>query len=106
MFVDITVYIYICVFITENEMGILRTGRCVVRTMCGVQLRDRKRDKDLMLMLYMNESMNQMSMANCVYLYGIVLRRGDGHVLRILLDVMVRVQKSLYEASGVGMHHG
>ena len=35
----------------ENEMGILRTMRSMVRAMCGVQLKDSKRAKDWMLML-------------------------------------------------------
>ena len=33
-------------------------------------------------MLGMKETMDQMAMANSVYLYGHVLRREDGHVLR------------------------
>ena len=36
----------------ESEMGILRrTYGCMVITMCGVQLKDRERSMDLMLML-------------------------------------------------------
>ena len=36
----------------ENEMGILRrTERSMVRAMCGVQFKDRKRSMDLIFML-------------------------------------------------------
>ena len=53
----------------------------MVREMCGVQLKDRKRSTDLMFMLGLNEAMDQLAMANCVHWYGHVLRREDGHVL-------------------------
>ena len=40
----------------ESEMEILcRTERSMVRAMCGVQLRYRKRSTDLMFMLGLNE---------------------------------------------------
>ena len=67
----------------ESEMGILqRTERSMVRAMCGVQLIDRKRSTDVMFMLGLNETMDQLAMANSVRWYGHVLRREDGHVLR------------------------
>ena len=46
--------------VTERKkMGILRrTERSMVRAMCEVQLKDRKRTKDLMLMLGLNESVD------------------------------------------------
>ena len=45
----------------ESEMGILQwTERSMVRTMCGVQLKDRKRSKDLMLMLSLSETVDQL----------------------------------------------
>ena len=53
-----------------------------MRAICGVQLKDRKRSKDLMLMLGLNEAMDQLGMVNSVCCYGHVLRRGDGHGLR------------------------
>ena len=41
----------------ESDMGTLRrTERCMARTMCGVQLKDRKRSMDLMLILALNET--------------------------------------------------
>ena len=46
----------------------------MVRTMCEVQLKDRKRSKDLMLMLGLNETIGQLAMA----WHGHVLRREDG----------------------------
>ena len=65
----------------ESEIGLLcRTKRSIVREMCGVQLKDRKRFEDLMLGL--NETMDQMAIASSVCWYGHVLRREDGHVLR------------------------
>ena len=48
--------------------------------MCGVELKDSKRTKDLMLCL--NETINQLAMANSVCWYGDVLRREDGQVLK------------------------
>ena len=54
----------------------------MVRAMCGVQLNDKKRSTDLMFMLGLNETMDQLAMANSVCWYGHVLRREDDHVLR------------------------
>ena len=72
----------------ENEIGILhRTEISMVRAMCGVQLNDRKRSTDLMFMLGLSETIDQLAMANCVRWYGHVLRREDGHVLRRALDL-------------------
>ena len=72
----------------ESEMGILqRTERSMVRAMCGVQLKDRKRSTDLMFMLGLKETMGQLAMANSVHWYGHVLRREDCHVLRRALDL-------------------
>ena len=50
--------------------------------MCGVLLKDRKGSTDLMFMLGLNETINQLAMANSVRWCGHVLRREDGHVLR------------------------
>ena len=58
----------------ESQMGILqRTERCMVRVMCGVQHKDRKRSINLMLDLI--KSIDQLAMANSVCWYGHVLRR-------------------------------
>ena len=58
----------------------------MLKAICGVQLKDRKRSTDLMFMLGLNETIDQLSMANSVRWYGHVLRRMDGHVLRMALD--------------------
>ena len=72
------------------RMGILRmTEGSMVRAMCGVQLKDRKRSRDLLFMLGLKESIDQLAMANSVHLYAHVLRREDGHVLRRALDFEV-----------------
>ena len=71
----------------ESEMVILRrTKRSMVRAMCGVQLKDRKRSTDLMFMLGLCETIDQLTMANSVRLYGHVLRREDGHIMRSASD--------------------
>ena len=64
----------------------------MVRAMCGVQLKDRKRSMDLMFMLGLNETKRHLAMANSVYWYGYVLRREDDHVLRRALDFKVDSQ--------------
>ena len=65
----------------ESEMGILRrTERSTVRAMCGVQLKDRQRSTDLMFMLALKETIDQLAMVSSVGCYGHVLRREDGHV--------------------------
>ena len=61
--------------------------------MCGVQLKNRKRSTDLMSILCLNETRDQLSMANSVRWYGHVLRRQDGHVLRTALDFEVDGQR-------------
>ena len=57
-----------------------RDRESMVGEMCGVQLKDGKRFSYLMLDL--NETIDQLAMANSVCWYGHVLRREDGHVLR------------------------
>ena len=63
------------------------------RAICGVQFKDRKRSMDLMLMLDLNETMDQLVMANSVHWHGHVLRRANGHVLRRALDFEVECQR-------------
>ena len=58
----------------------------MVRAMCGVQIKDRKKYKNLMLMLGLNETIDQLAMANSVRWHGHMLRRDGGHVLRRALD--------------------
>ena len=47
----------------------------MVREMCGVQLKYRKRSKDLILVLGLHEAIDQLAMANSIHWYGHVLRR-------------------------------
>ena len=78
----------------ESEMAILqRTERSIVRAMCGVQLKDRKRSTDLIFMLGLNDAMDQLAMTNTVCWYGHVLGREDGHVLRRALYFEVESQR-------------
>ena len=49
-------------------------------------LKTEKRSADLMFMLGLKETIDQLAMANSVRWYGQVLRREDGHVLRRVLD--------------------
>ena len=65
----------------------------MVKAMCVEQLKDRKRYTDLMFMLGLRETMDQLAMANSVHWYGHVLRREDGHILRIALDFEVEGQR-------------
>ena len=65
----------------------------MVREMCGVQLKDRKIYTDLMFMLRLKETIDQLAMANSVHRYVHVLRREDGHVLRKALDLEVEGQR-------------
>ena len=75
-----------------SDMRILRRKeRPMVRAMCGVQLKDRKRSTDVMLMLGLSETIDQLATANSVRWYGHPLRREDGHVLRAIdLDIEYR----------------
>ena len=63
------------------------TERSMVRAMRGVQLKDRKRSTDLMFMLGLSETIDQLAMANSVRWYGHVLMREDGHVLRLKVKI-------------------
>ena len=65
----------------------------MVRVMCGIQLKDRKRSMDLMFMLGFNEAIYQLAMTNSVHWHGHVLRREDVHVLRMALDLNVEGQR-------------
>ena len=58
----------------------------MVRAICEVLLKDRKRSTYVMFMLGLNEAIDQLSMANSVRWHGDVLRRENGHVLRRVLD--------------------
>ena len=61
--------------------------------MVRAQLKDRKRSTDLMFMLCLSKTIDQLTMANSVRWYGHVLRE-DGHVLRRALDFEVEGQRN------------
>ena len=61
----------------------------MVKAMCGVQLNDRKKYMDLIFMLGLNETIDELAMANRLCWYDHVLRREDGKVLRRALDFEV-----------------
>ena len=65
-----------------------------MREMCGVQLKDRKSSMDLMLMFRLNETIDQLAMANSVRLHGDVLKREDGRVMRKALDFEVEWKRN------------
>ena len=72
-------------------MAILRrTKRAMVRATCGAKLMEKKRTEDLVEMLGLKETVVQMAKAIGVRWYGHVLRRGDGHVLRKVLEFEVK----------------
>ena len=78
----------------ESEMEILRrTERSMVRVMCGVQLKDRKRSTDLMFMSGLTETIDQSAMANSVHWNGHGLTGEGGHVSRRTLDFEVEGQR-------------
>ena len=55
-------------WLKESEMGILRrTERSTVRAMCVIQPKVRKRAKDMMLMLGLSETIDQLAIANSVH---------------------------------------
>ena len=65
-------------FLKESEMGILRrTERSMVRAMCVVQFKDRKGSTDLMFMLYLNKTMDQLAVVGsvCVFVWPCVEER-------------------------------
>ena len=61
----------------------------MVIEMCGVSLKDRIICMDLMFMLGLKETIDQLAMANSVHWYGHVSRRESGHILRRALDFEV-----------------
>ena len=74
----------------SNMSYLLSPDGSMVRTVCGVQLIDRKRSKALMLGL--SEAIDQLGTANSVCCYGNVLRREDVYVLRRELNIEVEGQ--------------
>ena len=65
----------------------------MAKAMCGIHLKDRKRSTDMMFMLGMSKSIDELAIANSVRWYGHVLRREEGHALRMALDFEVEGQR-------------
>ena len=55
-----------------------------------------QRSTDLMFTVDLSETIDQLTMANCVRWYRHVLRREDGHVLRRALDFEVNGQSTTW----------
>ena len=52
-----------------------------MRSMCGVKLVDTKLTKDLMQLLDLNDTMDELAKANSVRWYGHVLRKDKNNIL-------------------------
>ena len=64
-------------------MAILRrTEKAIMRSMCGVNLVDRKKIENLMKMLGLKETLHKRAKANGVRWYGYVIRRGDDDITK------------------------
>ena len=75
----------------QNWIGILpRTERAMVGNMCGMKLMDIKSTKDLMQMLDLNETIDQLAKVNSVRWHGQVLTKDKNHFLRRALDFKVK----------------
>ena len=61
----------------------------MVRAMCGQKVVDRKTTEEQMVMLGLKETIERLATANGVRWYGHVLRKDDGSVLRVALDLVV-----------------
>ena len=76
----------------EYEMQILRrTKRSIVRAVCEVQLKNKKRS--MVFMFGLSETIDQLAMANSVRWNGHVLRREDGYILSRAFDFLVEGQR-------------
>ena len=61
----------------------MKDKNAMLRAMRGVQFKDRKISTDLMFMLSLNKTIDQLAIANSVRLHSHVLRREDSHILRM-----------------------
>ena len=67
--------------------------RSTVREMYGVQLKDRKSSRDLILMFSLNETIDQLAMTNSIHWHGHVLRRENSRVFKMVLKFVVEGQR-------------
>ena len=66
----------------ENWISTLRSEeRSTVRALCGIQLKDRKRANDLIKMMDLNETIDQLAMANSLHWQSRVVKREYDYVL-------------------------
>ena len=69
----------------QNQIGILqRNERAMARNMCGVKLLDKKSTKDIMQMLDLNETIDQLAKGNSVCWHEHLLRKDKNKFLRAL----------------------
>jgi hypothetical protein len=73
----------------EEENVLQRAERAMVRTMCGVKLRDRKSSKELMSMVELNEDIVTLVRRSRLRWYGHVLRRSGEVGIRHALEFEV-----------------
>ena len=85
----------------ENTMAILSTEKSMERAMCGVQLNERK-IRNLPSNLDMNETINQLAMANSECWYYNVIWWEDGYVLRKAFHVEAEGQREKEARKGNG----
>ena len=71
--------------------------------MCGIQFKDLKKSTDLMFMLGLSETIDQLAMVNSVRWYLHVLRREDGHVLRLKVEGRKRKKQVEEDSVKVGL---
>jgi hypothetical protein len=73
----------------EEECVLQRAERAMVRMMCGVKLRDRKRSSDLMSMVGLSEDIVTLVRKSRLRWYGHVMRRDEGVGIRRVLEFEV-----------------
>ena len=64
-----------------------------MRSMFELQMKNRKKSADFMFMLGLSNALDQLAIANSGCWYGHVLRREDGHMLKMALDIEVEGQR-------------
>ena len=66
-----------------------RTGKAVIRAMCGVKFLEKRRSKELMSLLGLKDTLDGLARASAMRRYGHVLRRDNDEVLKRALDFEV-----------------
>ena len=68
-----------------------------MRSMCGVKLLGKKLTKDVMQMLAINKTIDQLAKAHSVRWYGYVLRKEKNVFLRRALDLKVKGTRKMVD---------